>query len=151
MEKLPDNIIASLNANASGFTAVLGLKFTEVTLERLAAELKVQEKHHQIYGIVHGGVYSSIVETMCSVGAVLNVMGENKNAVGLENTTTFLRAVRSGTLYCVATPLARGRRAHVWETHIHDNQDRLVASGRVRLMILTPNDALAGQKVQFKP
>jgi len=151
MGKLPDNIIELLNEKAGGFNTALGLKFTDVTLDHLVAEVEVSEKHHQIYGIVHGGVYSAIAESMCSVGAVINVMGENKNAVGLENTTTFLRAVRSGTLHCVATPLARGRRAHVWETRIHDDEDRLVASGRVRLMILAPNDALAGQEIQFNP
>ncbi len=149
MEKLPENIIQMLNDNAGGFNKVLGLQFTDVTLDRLVAELEVSEKHHQIYGIVHGGVYAAIAESMCSVGAVINVMGEQKNAVGLENTTTFLRAVRSGILKCIAVPLARGRRAHVWETRIYDNQDRLAASGRVRLMILESKDVLAGKAVEF--
>ncbi|SMC85549.1 uncharacterized domain 1-containing protein [Desulfocicer vacuolatum DSM 3385] len=150
MGKLPDNITTLLNKEAGGFNTMLGLKFTHVTMERLQAELEISGKHHQVYGIVHGGVYAAIAESMCSVGAVINVMGENKNAVGLENSTTFLRAVRSGTLHCVATPLTRGRRAHVWETRIHDDRDRLVASGRVRLMILAPKDSLAGEEIQFE-
>ncbi len=149
MGKLPENIIQMLNDNAGGFHNLLGLQFTDVTLDRLVAELEVSEKHHQVYGIVHGGVYAAIAESMCSVGAVINVMTERKNAVGLENTTTFLRAVRSGILKCIAVPLARGRRAHVWETRIYDNQDCLAASGRVRLMILASEDILAGQAVEF--
>ena len=78
MGKLPENIIQMLNDNAGGFNEVLGLQFTDVTLDRLVAELEVSKKHHQIYGIVHGGVYAAISESMCSVGAVINVMEENK-------------------------------------------------------------------------
>ena len=148
MKKLPEDILTWLNENNGGFNKILGLKFTSVTLDRLEAELEISATHHQRYGIVHGGVYATITESMCSVGAVINVMEEKRSAVGLENSTSFLRAVRSGTLRCVTTPLARGRRAHVWETHIYDDRKRLVATGRVRLMILAPEDVIAGKKVR---
>lgn len=150
MEKLPEDLTSYLNRNGGGFNQLMGLYFTNVTLQRLEAELEISEKHHQPYGIVHGGVYASIAETMCSVGAGINVMPLNKSAVGLENSTTFLRAVRRGTLYCTATPMSLGRRAHVWETRIHDDQKRLVASGRVRLMILDAREEVAGRELKFK-
>jgi len=66
----------------------------------------------------------------------LNVILEGKSAVGLENSTSFLRAVRSGTLRCTARPVFKGRRSHVWEAQVTDDQNRTVATGRVRLIIL---------------
>ena len=149
MEKLPENITQLINEKSKGFNQLLGLHFTNITMDCLEAELEISEQHHQIYGVVHGGVYASIAESLCSIGAVINVMGKQQNAVGLENTTTFLRAVRSGTLKCVAVPLARGRRTHVWETQIYDEQNHLAASGQVRLMILEAKDILAGKEIVF--
>jgi uncharacterized protein (TIGR00369 family) len=67
--------------------------------------------------------------------------------VGLENHTSFLRAVRSGKLTGVAKPIARGRRSHVWEANVSDEAGRLVASGRVRMMILEADAEVAGERV----
>lgn len=74
-----------------------------------------QPCHLQAYGIVHGGVYAGIIESLASVGAAIHALAEGKSVVGLENHTSFLRAVRSGTLHGVAKPLTRGRRSPVWE------------------------------------
>lgn len=148
MKKLPEDLTAFCNSGSGGFHTLMGLEFTKVTLERLEAQLVVSEKHHQPHGIVHGGVYATIAETMCSVGATLNVITENKSAVGLENSTSFMRAHRKGTIYCVATPLTLGRRSHVWETKISDGKKRLLALGRVRLMILGSEEQLAGQNLK---
>ena len=76
--------------------------------------------------------------------------GEGKSAVGLENATAFLKSVRSGTLRCTATPLVRGRRSHVWEARVRDDRDRIVASGRVRMMILEPGTRADGEVVGMK-
>jgi len=87
--------------------------------------------HYQGYpGIVHGGVLAGMIESLCSTGAALSVIAEGKSTVGLENTTSFLRAVRSGRLRCTARPLVRGRRSHVWEAVIHDE------AGRLRLLFV---------------
>ncbi|TMF92660.1 MAG: hotdog fold thioesterase [Chloroflexi bacterium] len=65
---------------------------------------------------------------------------------GVENNTSFVRAVRSGTrLHAVATPLTRGRKSQLWEGRILDDQERLIAVGRVRLLCLPADDALAGE------
>ena len=96
---------------------------------------------------MHGGVHAGIIETTCSVGAALNAMAEGRHAVGLENHTSFLRAVRSGKLTVVAKPIVRGRRSHVWEANVIDESERLVASGRVRMMILDADADLAGERV----
>jgi uncharacterized protein (TIGR00369 family) len=71
--------------------------------------------------------------------------------VGLENTTSFVRAVRAGTrLHAVAVPLTRGRKSQLWEGRILDEEDRLVAIGRVRLLCLPAAEALAGEAPTVK-
>ena len=114
------------------------------------ARLEIGPQHHQPYGVVHGGVYSSMVETAASVGAALHVMPQGRHTVGLENSTTFLRATRDGHLTARATPLARGRRSHVWEVEIRDDEDRLVAKGRVRMLCLEGDAELAGEQVSVR-
>ena len=147
MDAFPDNIVALINANLGGFNNALGLRFTHAAPDEYVAEIEIAEHHLQPYGLVHGGVYASMIETLCSTGAALTVWAENQHTVGLENNTSFLKAVRGGRLCCTARPLTIGKRSHVWEASIHDDQGQLVATGRVRLMILEPGAAVAGQEV----
>lgn len=124
-----------------------GVRVTRATRDEVSAEMQIRPDHLQSYGIVHGGIYSALIETIASIGAAIHAIADGKSAVGLENHTSFLRAVRSGRLRAVAKPLARGRRSHVWEASVYDDRQRLVASGRVRLLILEPEAELAGERV----
>jgi 1,4-dihydroxy-2-naphthoyl-CoA hydrolase len=150
MEALPENVIEMINANIGGFNRTMGLHFVKAAPDEYVAELDITDRHLQPYGLVHGGVYAGMIETLCSTGAALTVWEENKHTVGLENNTSFLRAVRSGRLRCTARPLVVGKRSHVWEATVHDDQDRLVATGRVRLMVLEPGAAAAGVEVEMQ-
>lgn len=150
MQSLPQQVLEMLNTTLGGFDLAMGLRFLDVTPDKLVAELTVEQKHKQPYGIVHGGVYAAMIETVCSTGAAVNVLDEGKTAVGLENTTSFLRAVRSGRLRCTAEPQFRGRRSHVWEAKVQDDQNRLAATGRVRLIILEPGAEAAGTVVRLR-
>ncbi len=150
MYEFPENILAMINENLGGFNDSLGLRFTKATPDEFIAELDINDIHLQPYGLVHGGVYASMIETLCSTASAITVWGEGKNTVGLENTTAFLKAVRSGRLYGTARPLFLGRRSHVWEAEIHDDQKRLAATGRVRMMILEPGAVAAGARVEMK-
>ena len=150
MDIFPENVIDLINERLGGFNKAIGLRFVEASPDRFVAELEIDERHLQPYGLVHGGVYAGMIESLCSTGAALSVWNEGKNTVGLENTTAFLRAVRSGTLRGTARPLARGRRSHVWEAEIKDDRDRLVASGRVRLMVLDPGAEADGETVALE-
>lgn len=117
----------------------LGLQLTEVTPDRVVGTWTAEAKHHQPYGIVHGGVHCSVVETLASVaGAVW--MGDRGQVVGASNTTDFFRAVREGELVSVATPVHRGRSSQVWVVETRDGEDRLVARGQVRLQNLYPRE-----------
>ena len=149
-KKMPsENLVEILNNTLGGFNIAMGLYFVEASLSKLVAKVPVTETLYQPYGLVHGGVYASIIESLCSAGAAMNVFTNGGSAVGIENTTSFLRAVRSGVLTCTATPLVMGRRSHVWEANVHDDQGRLAATGRVRLMILEKGSEAAGATVEL--
>ncbi len=139
-----------LNAARGGFEVSLGLVFTRASIDEVACEVPVGPNLLQPYGLVHGGVYASIVETLASVGAALSAMPRGQTAVGLENTTSFLRAVRQGTLIGVARPLHRGRTTQVWEVEIRGDDGKVAATGRVRMLCLEAGTAVAGETVALK-
>jgi uncharacterized protein (TIGR00369 family) len=120
------------------FDTELGLQFTELGPDGARAELDVQPKLLQPMGLVHGGVYCSIIESMASVAAYtwFNAQGNGGNVVGVNNNTDFLRSVTSGTIYGAAEPIHRGRRQQLWLVTITDADDRVVARGQVRLQNL---------------
>src|SRR5688500_6081925 len=102
-----------------GFDAVLGFTLTEVTPDRVAGPFAVAPHLHQPYGILHGGVLCSVVESAASVGGAV-WFGDRGNVVGVSNHTNFLRAVREGTLQVEATPVHRGRTSQLWSVHVTD-------------------------------
>jgi 1,4-dihydroxy-2-naphthoyl-CoA hydrolase len=116
----------------------LGLAFTEINPDRTRAQLDVVPKLLQPMGIVHGGVYCAMVESLASVAAYtwMAAKGGQGSVVGVNNNTDFLRAIGSGMIYGTATPIHRGRRQQLWQVTIVDSDDRLVARGQVRLQNL---------------
>lgn len=149
MEETINDFAEQANALKGGFNNAIGLDFLRVTTEEVVAEVTVEAHHHQPYGLVHGGVYSGIIETLCSTGAAIVALERGQTAVGQENSTSFIRAVREGTITGRAIPLSKGRRSQVWEAEIRDDQDRLVAKGRVRLLCLEAGAEAGGEKVQL--
>ena len=137
-----------LNEHLDGWNRAMGLRFVQVLPEEIIAELEIDGRHRQPYGLVHGGVYVSMVETVTSVGAALDARTHGASAVGLDNSTSFLHAVREGRLRATARPLSRGRRTQLWEAVITDGGERTVAVGRVRLLCLEPGAAAAGETVR---
>ena len=140
---------AQLNAIPEGWVSAMGMTITHATKDEVRAELVIGTQHLQGYGIVHGGVHCGIIETLSSMGAYLFARERGQHVVGLENNTSFIRAVRAGArLHAVATPITRGRQTQVWQAQILDESDRLVAAGRVRLLCLEPDQSLAGEVVK---
>ncbi len=142
---------SALNRRLDGWNAAMGLRYVRATPDEVIAELEIAACHRQAYGIVHGGVYSGIIETVASVAAALWAGRNKQTVVGLENHTSFLNAVREGKLRVVARPLMRGRRTQVWAAEITDAANRLVADGKVRFLALEPGAAIAGETVRVKP
>jgi 1,4-dihydroxy-2-naphthoyl-CoA hydrolase len=135
-----------MNSHPEGWVREMGLHLTVATADEVRCEWEVGPQHLQGYGIVHGGVHCGVIETLASVGAAVVAMARGQAVVGLENNTSFVRAVRTGTrLHAVATPLTRGRKSQLWEGRIFDEEERLVAVGRVRLLCLPADEALAGE------
>src|ERR1700691_3711093 len=135
-----------MKAHLGGFNTAMGLRLVSASRDEVVAELTIGANHSQPYGIVHGGVHAGIIETVCSVGAAIDAEAYGRTAVGLENSTTFLHAARSGVLRVTAHPLTRGRRTQVWEATVVDESARPLAKGRVRLICLEPEAELAGRK-----
>src|SRR5689334_7532985 len=122
-----------------GFDSELGVKYLEVSPDGGKVQLQITDKLLQPWGIVHGGVYCSVIEGLASVsGAVwLNENGGG-TVVGVNNNTDFLRAIRGGMVTAESTPIHRGRRQQLWLVTITDDTDRVVARGQVRLQNISP-------------
>jgi 1,4-dihydroxy-2-naphthoyl-CoA hydrolase len=119
----------------SPFDDHVGCRLVEAGPDRVVAELKVSQRHHQPDGVVHGGVYAAMVETAASVGANLWLAG-SATAVGVANSTDFLKGVPGGTLRAEALPVQRGRSLQLWRVLVTDDGGVPAASGTVRLMNL---------------
>ena len=123
-----------------GFNAILGIVVDEASPARVVARLVAGDRHLQPMGLVHGGVYASLAETVASIGAYLDAMSRDpdQGAVGLENHTTFLRSARRGAeLVATAVPRHAGRRTQSWTVTIVDAASgREVAMSTVRLMVV---------------
>jgi 1,4-dihydroxy-2-naphthoyl-CoA hydrolase len=129
-----------------GFVDRLGLQMDELGPTRVAAHLDCGPDHHQPYGIVHGGVYASIVESLASVGAAINAAERGDIVVGVSNATDFLRAHREGRIDAVAEPVHVGRSQQLWQVVITRASDgKTVARGQVRLQALPHDRDLAGE------
>lgn len=128
----PQEIDADL---AGDFVSHLGVEFQEYTGDRVVAHWTAQPKLHQPYGIVHGGVHCSVIETLASVGAAM-WLGDRGKVVGVNNNTDFYRAVTEGELVSTATPLHRGRSQQVWLVETKDSGGKIAARGQVRLQNL---------------
>lgn len=121
------------------FDREIGLVFGELGPDGVRARLEIHSKLWQPTGIVHGGVYCSIIESVASVSAFVWLNQDGRpggNVVGVNNNTDFLRAVSTGTLLAVSTPIHRGRRQQLWLVTISDGAERIVARGQVRLQNL---------------
>ncbi|MGC4932143.1 PaaI family thioesterase [Gordonia sp. DT30] len=118
-----------------GLDGALGTVIETVTIDGLVATLEIGPKHHQPFGIVHGGVYCAVAESAASMSGYhwLQETGIGGTAVGVNNNTDFLRSISAGTITARTSPIHRGRRQQLWAVEMFDDADRLVARSQVRL------------------
>jgi len=138
---MTQEMVARINA-MPGWVKEMGIEILTATADEVTCEFEVSEKHHQGYGIVHGGVHCGVVEALASIGAAVVAHPRGQNVVGVENNTSFIKAVRSGKLHAVAKPVTRGRTSQLWEVWIRDEAEQLVAQGKVRLLCVDNKRAL---------
>jgi 1,4-dihydroxy-2-naphthoyl-CoA hydrolase len=120
----------------AGLEQELGLRYEQISGDRVVIHWDITPRQHQPFGIVHGGVYCSVVESAASIGAQ-QWLGSRGRVVGVSNATDFLRAATDGQMTATATPVHQGRSQQLWQVEIRDEQQRLVARGQVRLQNLS--------------
>ena len=113
---------------------LLEIEFEEVGPTRVTGSIAADERHHQPWGIIHGGLYTTVIESFATTGAFEAVKDSGQQAVGVSNATDFLRPHRSGRLQVVADAIHQGRTQQLWLVEIRRPEDqKLVARGQVRL------------------
>ena len=117
------------------YVGLTGIELTSASADLAEGRLVINEDHHQPYGVVHGGVYCTMIETLASTGAAIWAMEQGMaGAVGLSNKTDFIRATTEGVLLGEAVPIHRGRTQQLWRVDLTREQDgKLAAHGEVRL------------------
>lgn len=124
----------------SPFDDLYGLEVQTADTEKVTATVRLDNRHHQPYGIVHGGVFASMIEATCSIGGSIwaSVNGQGLGAMGVSNHTDFLKAGKEGTLTVTATRVHSGGTLQLWEAEVTDERGDRLAHGRVRLMNVKP-------------
>ncbi|HET9728719.1 MAG TPA: PaaI family thioesterase [Acidimicrobiia bacterium] len=123
-------------APADAFDATIGFVVEpSEEIGRLDGTLEVTPKVCQPMGIIHGGVYAAMAETLASQGTGYAVMRDGKVPLGMSNNTSFLHPVSSGHVHASATAIHRGRTTWVWDVQIRDDEGRLCATSRVTIFV----------------
>jgi uncharacterized protein (TIGR00369 family) len=118
-----------------GFDGLYGLEIAELAAGRARATVTVSNRIKQPAGLVHGGVYSAIAESLAARGTAFAVGERGEVPRAIANRTSFLRAIRGGTITAVARAVHRGRTTWVWEVEISDGAGALCAVSRITLAI----------------
>jgi 1,4-dihydroxy-2-naphthoyl-CoA hydrolase len=116
--------------------STLGIEIVEASKERVVGRMPVGPKVHQPFGLLHGGASVALAETVASTGGWMQVDQSKEGVVGLEINANHLRAKRDGMLTAIATPAHIGRRTHVWDVRITDEDGKLVCVSRCTLAVV---------------
>jgi 1,4-dihydroxy-2-naphthoyl-CoA hydrolase len=124
-----------LNEYMVGFDRLYGLELVDIADGEVRARVKLREELKQPMGLLHGGVFASIAESMASLATALGVLERGEAAMGLSNSTSFLRPVTEGSIHAHATRLHRGRTTWVWDVRFSDDAGHLCAVTRMTIAV----------------
>jgi 1,4-dihydroxy-2-naphthoyl-CoA hydrolase len=124
-----------LAASVRGFDRLYGLELLAYDEQEVTAQVKVRDELKQPAGLVHGGVYASIAESIASMATALAVLPQGSMAMGLANSTSFLRPLTDGTVHAHATRLHRGRTTWVWDVRFSDDAGHTCAVTRMTIAV----------------
>lgn len=145
----PVELAAYLNQLRSGLDEALDIRMLSVGPERVVAEMHAGTQHTQPYGLVHGGTYCALAESVCSAGANMVTLRQGLFAVGIRNNTRFVSASRAGSvLRVVAEPVSVDGRNHTWRAVIREG-DRICAEGEVVVRALEVDRDVGGEPLSF--
>lgn len=135
-----DTPLALVNAmNKNTILEVLGIETIELGEDYIKATMPVDKRTHQPMGLLHGGASAVLIESLGSIGSSLIADMKTESIVGLEVNANHLRGVKSGKVTGTATIIHCGRRTHVWSVDIHDDEQKLVCTGRLTVMVTKRN------------
>jgi uncharacterized protein (TIGR00369 family) len=118
-----------------GFDRLYGLELLSVSDTEVTARVEVREEIKQPAGLVHGGVYASIAESLASLATHVAVAPQGEMAMGLSNSTSFLRPITAGTIHAQALRLHRGRTTWVWDVQFSDDEGHVCAITRMTIAV----------------
>ena len=118
-----------------GLGELIGIEYQEMGADEIRARVAVGDHIRQPVGLVHGGVYAALAESMCSAATWLAVRGDGMAAMGQSNSATFLRPITEGHVNAVARPRHRGRTTWVWDVEMSDDQGRPCALVRMTVAV----------------
>ncbi len=127
--------VEQLNEAVTGYDRLYGLRFVAFCDTEVRAEVTVREEIKQPMGLVHGGLYASLAESMTSLVTAMAVIAEGNMATGMSNSTNFLRPITEGVVHALATRLHRGRTTWVWDVRFSDDADRTCAVTRMTIAV----------------
>jgi len=127
--------VATFDSVPMVFDALYGLEVGEASPDRVTATIPVTPKILQPWGIVHGGVFCSVGETLASIGTYLGVKDAGNLAAGMSNNTSFVRPITGGTIHVDAKPRHRGRTTWIWDVEITNDAGALCAMGRITIAV----------------
>jgi 1,4-dihydroxy-2-naphthoyl-CoA hydrolase len=124
-----------IGGGRDGFGDAIGIEYIEHGAELVRARAVVTDTIRQPYGVVHGGAYSAIAESICSAATAIAVFEDGKIAMGQSNSATFLRPISDGHVNANARRRHAGRTTWVWDVDITDDDDRVCALVRVTVAV----------------
>lgn len=124
----------------SGFADDIGVEWIDLDPENARARIAVEPRHQQVYGVVHGGVYAALAESITSASTWRAVDADGMAAMGQANDTTFLRPVTEGHVNALARARHRGRTTWIWDVEMSDDAGKVCALSRVTIAVRPRRD-----------
>jgi len=113
----------------------LGIEYTEIGKDFICAKMPVDKRTHQPLGILHGGASASLIETLGSIGSYVLINPKTHFAAGLELNINHIKSVKTGFVYGKAKIVHQGRKTHIWQVDITNEDEKLVATGRLTMFV----------------
>ena len=132
--EIPLNVLNSMSKNT--LLEQLNIIVTKVEPTVITATMPVDKRTHQPAGLLHGGATAALIESLVSLGSSLMVDLKKQSIVGLEINVNHLRGMREGTVTGIAKVVHAGRRTHVWQVDVWNEDDKQIATGRLTVMVI---------------
>jgi 1,4-dihydroxy-2-naphthoyl-CoA hydrolase len=127
--------VGASETEPSGFAELIGTEWIDLDPDAARGRIKVEDHHLQPFGVVHGGVYAALAESLCSAATYEAVRENDEVALGMANSTTFLRPISKGHVNALARARQRGRTTWVWDVELTDDEGRPCALVRMTIAV----------------